>query len=232
MNHCHHITAMLDDYLDQHLDDVELRLIHRHLNRCASCEAIFRHAQAVHLALREWLDQLSCEESARTVLARTLGQLSDNAAPSTPRSHWRPALLAASLAMMFVVGGYLMPWGAVPHTDQVHAVMLRTSEIRPVQISLETVNPIERVTLTLELPAHVSLAGYPAEQVLVWETSLNAGINQLSLPLQALSAGEGNLRLTVSSPGGFHSTQIIRLHSKDGGSPQVRASGADKGRMI
>lgn len=232
MSHCHHITAMLDDYLDQHLDDVEVRLIHRHLSRCASCEAIFRHAQAVHLALRDWPDQQSCEDSARTVLTRALDQLSDSTAQRASGARWRPALLAASLAMMFVVGGYLMPWGAVDHTNQTHAVLLRTSEIQPVQISLETASPVERVTLTLELPSHVSLAGYPSEQVLTWETNLHAGINQLSLPLQALSAGEGNLRLTVSSPGGFHSTQIIRLHSKDGSSPQARTSGPDRGRMI
>ena len=231
MNHCHHIIAMLDDYLDMHLDDVETSLIHRHLARCPDCEAAFRHAQSVHRALREWPPEEECEAAAQRALAGAMAKLATTPVASSRWSQWRPVLLAASLAGMFIFGGYLMPWGN-QSADHAPAVILLTSQVQPVQLSLETGSPVERVTLTLELPEHVHLAGYPLQQTLSWETRLDTGINRLTLPLHATAAGEGDLRLTIRSPSGFQNTQVIRLHSKDTGSPLTRAFGQQHSHTI
>jgi hypothetical protein len=231
MTNCTHILAMMDDYLDQHLDDVESGLIHRHLARCPDCEARFREAQAVYQAVRTWPSEQECEVAARQVLSRAMAAATGPEAAASPLSLWRPLVAAASLAMMFVIGGFLMPWGA-SDADHKYAITLYINDPQPVQLALEANTDLERVTLTLELPDHVTLAGYPAEKLISWDASLRAGTNRLSLPLQANTEGKGDLRLTVLSENGFRNTRIIRLHGKEKGLSVRRALPANQHRTI
>jgi hypothetical protein len=109
------------------------------------------------------------------------------------------AALAASLALGVGITTWLghAPQAPVeqPPADP-YAVMVVQGKVSPVRLMFRSPRALEGVTIHLQLPQGVELAGRPGRSELQWQTSLQAGGNLLELPV-IVQGGEGGV-LTAS----------------------------------
>lgn len=96
--------------------------------------------------------------------------------------------VAAALALGIALGMGVKPMGAPPvEPAQVEPV------IQTVRLAFHSGEPLEDVTLTLELPSNVEVASFPGRHQLSWKVDLDQGENMLALPLRVLFPGAGEL---------------------------------------
>lgn len=123
------------------------------------------------------------------------------AARAAHRRAWAPAAgmaLAASLALGV---GLTTWWGAPqgpveqPPVDP-YAVMVVQGQVSPVRLMFRSPRALDGVTVTLQLPPGVELAGRPGRTELAWQANFQAGSNLLELPV-IVQGGEGGV-LTAS----------------------------------
>lgn len=118
------------------------------------------------------------------------------------RRAWAPAAgmaLAASLALGV---GLTTWWGSAPQAPagqppvDPYAVMVVQGKVSPVRLVFRSPRALDGVTVTLQLPPGVELAGRPGRTELAWQANLQAGSNLLELPV-IVQGGEGGV-LTAS----------------------------------
>jgi hypothetical protein len=112
---------------------------------------------------------------------------------------YAPALGAALAASLALGIGLSVQLGSAPDTkprSEPKTVTLAAGAVSPVRLMFRSPRALEGVTIQLQLPAGVELAGHPGRSELTWQTDLQAGANLLELPMIA-QGGEGGL-LTAS----------------------------------
>ena len=71
----------------------------------------------------------------------------------------------------------------------------------PVRLAFTAGEPLDDVTLTLNLPPHVEIAGLPGQHQVRWQVSLEQGDNVLALPLRIMFPGDGELVAELDAEG-------------------------------
>ncbi|MCC4271254.1 hypothetical protein LL254_11065 [Marinobacter nauticus] len=132
--------------------------------------------------------------------SRVFGELSSG---SGRRVHmaWGGAV-AAALALGLFIGQSEMwqPDEAVAVAEVVETPIVAPVE-RTVRLAFTAGEPLDDVTLTLNLPPHVEIAGLPGQHQVRWQVSLEQGDNVLALPLRILFPGDGELVAELDSDG-------------------------------
>lgn len=104
---------------------------------------------------------------------------------------WRPVLgmaLAASLALGVGLAAWL---GERPQAGPETVLVVR-GEVSSVRLLFSSPRALDGVTIHLQLPDGVELAGRPGRRELRWQVDFQAGNNLLELPVIA-QGGEGGL---------------------------------------
>lgn len=193
---CQTVRNHLPDYIRGTLPEVELRAVDQHLSGCPDCQAQLRAEQKLQeaLARQDKAPQPSPGFEARVLAA---------AADSNARRRRGPAHVAwaGSVAAALVVGIWIgqTPPGSNSDIDVVQAPF--EPVVQTVRLAFTSAEPLDDVTLTLELPPHVELSGLPGEQKVSWQVSLQQGDNVLTLPLKVLFPGEGELIAELDAAG-------------------------------
>ncbi len=73
------------------------------------------------------------------------------------------------------------------------------NQVMPVNVRLVSKEALPDATITVQLKGGITLAGYQDAQRLSWQAPLSAGNNELSLPIQLGSNGDGSLVIEVRS---------------------------------
>jgi len=100
--------------------------------------------------------------------------------------------MAASLAIWFASSVYL-PEMPGQSASQQATVSVALNQQQTVRLMFEAQSDIQQVSLSIDLPNNMQLAGYPGRKQLSWQTSLKKGSNVLALPVMAVDPGEGEL---------------------------------------
>ncbi len=207
---CTELRAQLDDLVDGSLPPAVHEAAQRHLVDCAACrkaleqERVFRGHLRAHPVpppspgfAQRALHRARAQRSGHGHRGFAVGFISATAA----------ALLAWLAVSVFLPGGVKQE--ALP------GVTLTLHETQSVKLVFNVPRDLPDATLSLQLPAHIELAGYPDQRELVWQAALHTGQNLLTVPLIARdnSAGEliakiayrgekktFRLRLTVNAP--------------------------------
>lgn len=196
-------TLMIDAYLDGELSGLQTRALEAHLEQCARC-------QRQLLLERRWRASLS-SLSAPSLSSEAADQLLASAHARHQQSafHAGPwlggAALAACLALGLALGVYWPgsaqdPSGEMAsenHSDGAAPVLL-DERVRTMRLAFNAEQPMEGVTLTLELPPHAELERYPGQQQLSWVVDLDAGENVLALPMRVLYPDDGEVIARIS----------------------------------
>ena len=76
-------------------------------------------------------------------------------------------------------------------------IAVAMNQTQPVKLMFDSRSEIKHAKLTVDLPDNVTLEGYPGRRELSWPTNLNKGKNVLALPIEAVRAGQGELRVEL-----------------------------------
>ncbi|MBW4935592.1 zf-HC2 domain-containing protein [Marinobacter sp. F4206] len=201
---CREIRVSLAAYSNNELSETRTEEIARHLRTCSSCRVRLESEQALTGALRR---QAGIPAPSAGFEARVLDAATGRS--SGAGSGWSHTVLGGAVAAALALGiglGVLLDEGS-PVSEMPVAVNEQTGESqsvsdpagigqpteRTVRLAFRSGEPLEDVTLTLELPPHVELASLPGQHELSWKVSLDAGENVLALPLKVLFPGSGEL---------------------------------------
>jgi hypothetical protein len=167
-----------------------------HVTDCEECRFALRGVQALR-SLRD--------EPLPTAADAAIVRAIDYAVASQPAKPYRPgfvgglvsglALAAAIAAVAF--GLWLRGVGGVDGAV-VPQVQLALHEPHAVTVTLESPEALAAADVRVELRGAVALDGYEGQRELRWQTDLDRGVNQLTLPVVALAASGGQVLVEVT----------------------------------
>lgn len=187
---CTDINTQMDDYLDDRLEPQARSAFDQHVAGCKACAAMLEQMQG----LLHGLQQLPISEPSADFEQRVFNEIR--------RQHRQPRVgrfaagfataMAASLAIWFASSVYL-PEMPGQSASQQATVSVALNQQQTVRLMFEAQSDIQQVSLSIDLPNNMQLAGYPGRKQLSWQTSLKKGSNVLALPVMAVDPGEGEL---------------------------------------
>ncbi|WP_236040564.1 zf-HC2 domain-containing protein [Marinobacter nauticus] len=194
---CPSIRSQLPDYVRATLSENEAAVVREHLQRCPRCR---RRCDMEEVLMSRMAAQFDVPPSAPDFESRVFGELSSG---SGRRVHmaWGGAV-AAALALGLFIGqsGLWQPDEAVAVAEVVDTPVVAPVE-RTVRLAFTAGEPLDDVTLTLNLPPHVEIAGLPGQHQVRWQVSLEQGDNVLALPLRIMFPGAGELVAELDAEG-------------------------------
>ncbi len=194
---CPSIRSQLPDYVRATLPENEAGVVREHLQRCPRCR---RRCDREEVLMSRMAAQFDVPPPAPDFESRVFGELSSG---SGRRVHmaWGGAV-AAALALGLFIGqsGLWQPDEAVAVAEVVDTPVVAPLE-RTVRLAFTSGEPLDDVTLTLNLPPHVEIAGLPGQHQVRWQVSLEQGDNVLALPLRIMFPGDGELVAELDAEG-------------------------------
>lgn len=178
MTNCTTFQQQLDDWLDGQLPPTVQEALQDHLQQCDSCRRKYATARELQQALRDLPVAPSSPDFARRVMQHATRPR------RTATSSWLKGSIAAGALVIALFAGYLA--GNLSGTGQHNGAItftLAPQQVRTVQLAFHSRQALEDVRLTLQLPEHVEIDGYPGRRELSWQTDLAQGSNRLQLPL-------------------------------------------------
>ena len=190
---CTELHQKLDDRLDKQLSNAGRAEMDAHLEHCADCRVVV----AEEKAFRELLMDIPVPDASAGFAARALRRAATanavNHHPGRNRAFMGgfAAALVAGIVLWFVSGVYGPNGELAVSQPQLAELSISLYETRRVQLSFNAPEDMERVRVSLFLPEHVELEGYPGQKQIAWFTNLRKGDNVLTLPLNALRSDKG-----------------------------------------
>jgi hypothetical protein len=140
------------------------------------------------------------------------------ALPRQRRVAARPWALALAASLVTAIGlsvwvgqrGAPAPEAAAP--VQAKVVVLQSGHSGPVRLSFRSPRDLAGVTIHLQLPAGVELAGHPGRQSLKWQADFQAGANVLELPL-VVREGDGGILTATLDSGASHKAFTVQVRA-------------------
>ena len=198
---CADFLKYVDDRLDKQLSDVTGAAMDEHLEHCAGCRAAF----AEEKALRDALRNMPVPDAQAGFAARALRRAAAANAVAHQRGRKRAfaggfaAALVAGFVLWFVSGVYETNRDAGVASPQLAEVTISLHETRRVALSFNAPEDMKKVRVSLSLPEHVELEGYPGRHQIAWYTKLQKGNNILTLPLSALRSDKGVFTVKIGT---------------------------------
>ncbi|TVP54463.1 MAG: anti-sigma factor [Halomonadaceae bacterium] len=206
-------TLTVEDYLDGQLSAADSAAFEKHLAGCESCQRFLNTERHWRAQLRDLPAPALSGAAADNLLAAAHARQGQRG-----QGVWLGSAVAASLALGLALGIYWpgpatdsgTPGGVAQQTPVAGQTELLDSTVRTVRLAFNAQQPMQGVTLTLELPPHAELEPYPGQQQLSWQVDLDAGENVLALPMRILYPDDGDIVARLSH-GGQHSTFTARV---------------------
>ncbi|QSP95965.1 zf-HC2 domain-containing protein [Marinobacter salinisoli] len=202
---CREIRVSLIAYLNNELPAERNKTVAQHLRGCASCHSLMESEQTLRDVLRH---RNPIPPASSGFEARVLAAATKQTAGTT--GGWSHRVMggavAAALAMGISLGVFM--GGDQSQSDSAAIAASQQAQVgqpenvqpvygepveQTVRLAFHSGEPLENVTLTIQLPPNVELASWPGRQELSWQVSLEAGDNVLALPLKVLFPGAGEL---------------------------------------
>lgn len=198
MMKCNSMKSVILNYVDGSLTTEAAAQVSAHVDRCTYCQRMLER----ETQLKKSMALLPVVEPSAGFFDRVFNELEEQSPPSRRNGFWAgfATAAAAGLAAWLVIIPAQMP----EQNQQQPALAIisaTVNEVKEVRISFDAPYEYKKVTLSLSLPDHVELDGFPGEKQLSWETEISQGKNVLTLPLIMRKQGKGVLQATVSDAG-------------------------------
>jgi len=187
---CYSFQLLLDDHLDGALETQIETELSAHAVECAHCADLRRRAWQLRRSLQSLPVPPPDARYPERVLERAIATRTPEPRRSRGHAPGVPPLWTAAGALVAVLAIAVGVWSvrepAPLHTDTLpvaHIQLAATAGVQPVRLVFRSDNALSDVTIELELPDGVELAGYPGQRRLVWQSNLQAGSNLLELPV-------------------------------------------------
>ena len=205
---CESIKGVIIDYVGGQLDVKGVAAVERHVDSCAHCQRLVSQEQQLRLALSE----LPTEGPSEGFFDELMQDVSRSNKPKTTYGFWggfATASVAAMAAWLVFAPMQLSQKIEDSPKQQVASINAQVDQLKNVRIAFDAPNEFEQVTMSVSLPSHVELVGFPGEREITWTTDISKGKNILTLPLMAKREGTGTLLAKLSSAG---KTKVFTIH--------------------
>lgn len=160
---------------------------------------------------------------ANDVIGKALA--SAKQAPTNPgiRPQWAVAAVLLVGIFAFALGQHGLPGAdnTVIEPMQSHVVQMTPHEVKQLDLMVVSATDKPNATITVSLADNLELNGYPHMKKLQWQTSLKAGPNKLSLPVNLLSPEDGKISVEINHNGSIKQIEIsVDSHNKSDASTQ------------
>lgn len=169
-----------------------------HLAGCTECRDA-AHALAVLRADRAMPIRVPSDDSLHNAIALAVARGASPApAPRRAGTFWLGAGFGAALAAS-IAWGVVMLRPTLPETPSAHVpqVTLAVNEQRDVNVALSSPSALDDAEIRVALSGEIGLRGFDDEREIRWTADLDAGVNQLTLPVIALGAGGGQVLVEI-----------------------------------
>lgn len=188
---CKALHDRLDQLIDGALLPTEEREARAHAADCSACGSELARAEALLNALRTLPVDAPAEGFETRVLSRATQRV------RTPRSARAVvgtlvAACAASVLTFLLVAPPDFVSAPKPAAE-LPTIAMTVDEPRTINLVFASNGAFEDVSLLVELPDGIELAGYAGRREVAWRTSMRAGKNVLPLELVARMSASGEL---------------------------------------
>jgi len=187
------------------------RLAREHAAACPDCRAVVMSVHALRL-----VSMVPTPEAAPGAFERMMSRVvaGQSSAPQRPARFWHGVGVGAAVAagLAFAVVTWL-PSSDEPTDTGTPQLSLRVNETRDVSISLTTNEAMRDAEIHVSLNGSIGLDGYAGERELKWLTDLDAGTNQLTIPIVATGTEGGQLLVEVTH-GGKRRTFLVDVQAE------------------
>lgn len=214
---CQQFALRLDDYLDGELSAGQALELTDHSDQCGRCQTILARAQEVQQALQTLPAPPVPGDYAERQFQRLWAEQKFEAHTKKGfRQLFHPALAAALLVGIMLGGGMVQWLSSSAPSFATQPVTVNLYDTREVRFVVNARSDMQGARVTLRIPEHMELQGYPGRHELTWTTNLKAGANLLSLPLRAADLGSGEVVMMIDSPAGqlVEKTLVIESSGK------------------
>jgi hypothetical protein len=190
---CTDLQQQLDDLLDDRLPQEMLQTIDEHIRGCLSCQKMLEQERAFR--------QLLSSHPAPSVRPEFVEQVLKQGNKQRPVKLWQgfAAGVASTVAAGVLIVLMFNTWQSTPVTgDNLANIALDVNEQRTLNLVFNVPQDLPGATLSVVIPNHIKLAGYPDQKRFVWQADLVAGHNVLTLPVVAVKANQGQIIATVT----------------------------------
>jgi hypothetical protein len=178
------------------LGEDEQRACMKHIAACESCSFALQGATAMW-TIRSRRAEFTPHGLFERVMASVVKSQSER---SYGLRFWQGAgfggAIAASLLALAIALGFL----SVPEQPAVAEFYVSTEEARPLHVAIEADRRLDGAKISILLSGDVRIDGYRERRELVWTENLDAGVNQLTLPLVAIGDDGGQMVVRLEHP--------------------------------
>ncbi|EON91099.1 transmembrane anti-sigma factor [Marinobacter lipolyticus SM19] len=203
---CHECRELMVPYLLSELSAEQAARVEQHVADCARCATRLTNEKVLQST---FADRYAIPDPSPDFETRVLAAARPDAARKPGHRGWSTPVVGGAVAAAMALG-IALGVGLKPGSEQSQPVIAANQAevneslatpspaviepvMQTVRLAFSSGQPLEDVTLTLELPANVELATFPGRQQLSWKVDLEQGENVLALPLRVLFPGAGEL---------------------------------------
>lgn len=193
MMNCTQTQHNLIAYVRGQLESVQASALIGHVSHCQQCRAKLEEERLLQDMFQQYRVPAAKADFESRVLHNALKQHRNN------KSQFHKGLITALAACLVIWVSVMFINPVTPDNNNLPSVSLKVNEVKQVRFTFNAPKNFNKVTISLQLPKHIELEGYPGEKELRWETALSEGANILTLPVIATDAQSGNIIATISN---------------------------------
>ena len=193
--HCNQLDQQLDEYLDGESSAAERHAFDAHVGSCARCRGELARAESLRAALGSLPVDPPSDGFEERVLERAIRRSGQRRAKGSSRmlAGSLVAACAAGILTVLIVEPLRAPQSGDLSGVELPQIAMTVDEPRTVNLVFAANDAFDDVSLLVELPAGVEVAGYAGRREIAWRTSMQAGRNVLPLELVARESASGEL---------------------------------------
>ena len=195
---CHDVVNLW--VTSQDVSERDAQWVAEHLVRCESCRSAVRALHALHAEAATPVPQIPSGAIERALRRAT--ERSHSSETVGRRGFWPgvavgAGLAAAAAAAVAAVLLLILPMNRELAPTAVPGVTLSLNETRNLNIALDSPVALANAEIRVVLNGAIELAGFDGQKEVRWFADLDAGVNQLTLPVTALGQSGGQLTVEV-----------------------------------
>jgi len=226
---CTEFNQYLDDYLSDELDKRVQAVFLNHVNDCPGCRDTLETARDMTTVLRAmhvpsasagFADRILQQAKNVSAGGKSLDNLDNNISSRVDQDAGRHrnrgfamgfgSSLVAGMALWVVVALLPSLQDATQPNSAMADVTIALDQTSEVNLVFNAVVALENAKISIDLPEHIILAGYPELRQVEWRTNLVKGSNLLRLPIVA-TQDSGERTLVAHIEYGDHKITTLKI---------------------
>lgn len=201
MMNCTQTQHNLIAYVRGQLESVQASALIGHVTQCKLCRGKLEEERLI----QDMFQRYSIPAARPDFESRILHKVTQ---AHDRKTHFNKGLITALAACLLIWVSVIVVKPTISNEVHVPHISLKVNEVKQVRFTFNAPKDFNKVTISLQLPKHIELEGYPGEKELRWETALSEGANLLTLPVIATHARSGKIIARISNGKDFKEFKI------------------------